>query len=70
MSINPELGIFARMPNGIDGLIRLKDVSWINPSIVLPSISVGVQKTVDIHPPKSVISVHFLSCFISKAVQG
>jgi ribosomal protein S1 len=41
MSINPELGIFARMPNGIDGLIRLKDVSWINPSIVLPSISVG-----------------------------
>ncbi len=29
-----------------------------------------VQKTVDIHPPKSVISVHFLSCFISKAVQG
>lgn len=29
-----------------------------------------MQKTVDIHPPKSVISVHFLSCFISKAVQG
>ena len=29
MNINPELGIFARMPNGVDGLIRLKDIGSI-----------------------------------------
>lgn len=41
MNINPALGIFVRMPNGVDGLIRLKDVSWSNPTAVLPSIKVN-----------------------------
>lgn len=41
MNINPTLGIFVRMPNGVDGLIRLKDVSWLNPATVLPSINAG-----------------------------
>ena len=29
-SINPEIGAFATMPNGRDGLIRLFDISWSN----------------------------------------
>lgn len=41
MNIIPTLGIFVRMPNGVNGLIRLKDISWSNPTIVLPSINVG-----------------------------
>ena len=41
MNINPTLGIFVRMPNGVDGLIRLKDVSWFNPTAVFPSIKVN-----------------------------
>lgn len=34
-------GIFVRMPNGRDGLIRLKDISWQNQAKVLDQLSVG-----------------------------
>jgi predicted RNA-binding protein with RPS1 domain len=39
--IKPELGAFARMPNGVDGLIRLHDIAWSNQSVVLSTLSVG-----------------------------
>lgn len=40
-SIKPDLGAFARMPNGVDGLIRLHDIAWFNQSVILSSFSVG-----------------------------
>lgn len=39
-SIKPDLGAFARMPNGVDGLIRLHDIAWSNPSVILSSLSI------------------------------
>ena len=39
--IKPDLGAFARMPNGVDGLIRLHDISWSNQSVILSSLSEG-----------------------------
>lgn len=40
-SIKPDLGAFAKMPNGVDGLIRLHDISWSNQSVTLSSLSEG-----------------------------
>ena len=40
-SIKQELGAFARMPNGVDGLIKLHDIAWSNQSVVLSKLSVG-----------------------------
>ena len=39
--IIPDLGAFAKMPNGVDGLIRLHDIAWFNQSVILSSLSVG-----------------------------
>ena len=40
-SIKQEFGAFARMPNGVDGLIRLHDIAWSNQSVILSKLSVG-----------------------------
>ena len=40
-SIKPDLGAFAKMPNGRDGLIRLFDISWTNQKKILSTLSVG-----------------------------
>ncbi|RRD78288.1 S1 RNA-binding domain-containing protein [Tannerella forsythia] len=40
-SINEGLGVFARMPNGHDGLIRLADFAWSNQINIIKSYSVG-----------------------------
>ena len=37
-SIKQEFGSFARMPNSVDGLIRLHDIAWSNQSVILLSI--------------------------------
>ena len=34
-------GVFVRMPNGRDGLIRLNDISWQNQAKILGQLSVG-----------------------------
>lgn len=39
--IKSDLGAFARMPNGVDGLIRLNDIAWSNQPVILSSLSVG-----------------------------
>ena len=40
-SINPEIGAFATMPNGRDGLIRLYDVAWSNQKKILSTLFEG-----------------------------
>lgn len=40
-SINPEIGVFATMPNGRDGLIRLYDIAWSNQKKILSTLHVG-----------------------------
>lgn len=40
-SINPEIGAFATMPNGRDGLIRLNDISWSNQKKILSTLIEG-----------------------------
>ena len=40
-SINPEIGAFATMPNGRDGLIRLFDISWTNQKKILSTLTEG-----------------------------
>ena len=40
-NINPNYGVFARMSNGRDGLIRFNDFSWVNPKQVIESFKEG-----------------------------
>ena len=40
-SINPDIGAFATMPNGRDGLIRLYDIAWSNQKKILSTLHVG-----------------------------
>ena len=40
-SIVPEIGAFATMPNGVDGLIRLYDISWSNQKKIISNLSEG-----------------------------
>ncbi len=47
-SIKPGLGAFVRMPNGVDGLIRLHDIAWSNQSSILSSLSEGDELDVKV----------------------
>lgn len=46
--IKEELGAFAKMPNGHDGLIRLMDFAWFNQANILKSFSVGDELDVKV----------------------
>ena len=40
-SIKPDLGAVAKMPIGVDGVRRLRDMFWANQSVTLSSLSEG-----------------------------
>ena len=42
------LGAFAKMPNGQDGLIHLKDIAWFNQTNILKSFSCGDEVEVKV----------------------
>lgn len=48
VGIREDLGVFVRMPNGVDGLIRLYDVAWTNQSKILSSLSIGDELDVKV----------------------
>lgn len=47
-SIVESIGVFVRMPNGRDGLIRIIDFAWFNQGNILKSFSVGDELDVKV----------------------
>lgn len=47
-NIVETIGVFVRMPNGNDGLIRKSDFAWFNQNVIMKSFSVGDELDVEV----------------------